>query len=73
MLMVFSFSSLPQFTSFEKAREIEEFFSSRAKPSMARNLKQSIEQVYINANWVLSVQKEEHLANTVKELAQRKY
>ncbi|XP_059454325.1 aminopeptidase M1-like [Corylus avellana] len=58
------------FTSFEKAREIEEFFASRTKPSMARNLRQSIERVSINANWVLSVQKEEHLANTVKELAQ---
>ncbi|GLT72770.1 hypothetical protein SLA2020_446740 [Shorea laevis] len=60
------------FTSFEKAREIEEFFASRTKPSMARNLKQSIERVYINANWVLSVQKEGPLVDTVKGLAQRK-
>ncbi|XP_062159287.1 aminopeptidase M1-like [Alnus glutinosa] len=59
-------------TSSEKAREVEEFFASRTKPSMARNLKQSTERVYINANWVLSVQKEEHLVNTVKELTQRK-
>ncbi|XP_059454323.1 aminopeptidase M1-like isoform X4 [Corylus avellana] len=59
------------FTSFEKAREIEEFFASRTEPSMARTLRQSMERVSVNANWVLSVQKEEHLANTVKELAQR--
>ncbi|XP_059454321.1 aminopeptidase M1-like isoform X2 [Corylus avellana] len=60
-----------KFTSFEKAREIEEFFASRTEPSMARTLRQSMERVSVNANWVLSVQKEEHLANTVKELAQR--
>lgn len=68
----FFFIPPPQFTSFEKAREIEEFFASRTKPSMARNLKQSIERVYINANWVLSVQKEGPLVDTVKGLAQRK-
>ncbi|KAE8100057.1 hypothetical protein FH972_017986 [Carpinus fangiana] len=61
------------FASFEKAKEIEEFFASRSKPSIARTLKQSIERVYINANWVQSIQNEEHLANAVKEVAYRKY
>jgi puromycin-sensitive aminopeptidase len=64
---------LLQFASFEKAKEIEEFFASRSKPSIARTLKQSIERVYINANWVQSIQNEEHLANAVKEVAYRKY
>ncbi|XP_059453182.1 aminopeptidase M1-like [Corylus avellana] len=61
------------FASFEKAKEIEEFFASRSKQSIARTLKQSIERVHINANWVQSIQNEEHLANAVKEVAYRKY
>uniref|UniRef100_A0A2N9HA77 Aminopeptidase n=1 Tax=Fagus sylvatica TaxID=28930 RepID=A0A2N9HA77_FAGSY len=65
------FSSV--FASLEKAKEVEEFFASRSKPSIARTLKQSIERVHINANWVHSVQNEEHFAEAVKELAQRKY
>ena len=44
-----------QFASFEKAKEIEEFFASRSKLSMSRTLKQSIEQVQINAKWAQSV------------------
>ncbi|XP_040997347.1 aminopeptidase M1-like [Juglans microcarpa x Juglans regia] len=59
------------FTSFEKAKEIEEFFAIRTKPSIARTLKQSIERVHINANWVQSIQNEEHLVQTLKKLAQR--
>ncbi|KAK2644944.1 hypothetical protein Ddye_020139 [Dipteronia dyeriana] len=61
------------FASFEKAMEVEEFFASRSKPSVARTLKQSIERVHINAKWVQTVQNEEHLAEAVKELAFRKY
>ncbi|KAE8100060.1 hypothetical protein FH972_017989 [Carpinus fangiana] len=61
------------FASLEKAKEIEEYFANRSKPSIARTLKQSIERVHINANWVQSIQDEKHLANTVKELAHRKY
>ncbi|GMN36050.1 hypothetical protein TIFTF001_005719 [Ficus carica] len=57
------------FASIEKAEEIEEFFESRPKPSMARTLKQSIERVQINARWVQSVQTEDHLAEAVKKLA----
>ncbi|XP_042961128.1 aminopeptidase M1-like isoform X2 [Carya illinoinensis] len=60
------------FASFEKAKEIEEFFATRTKSSIARTLKQSIERVHINANWVQSIQNEEHLVQTLKKLAQRK-
>ena len=49
---------MPQFASFEKAKEIEEFFANRTESEIARTLKQSIEQVHINANWVQSVQNE---------------
>ncbi|KAL2346571.1 hypothetical protein Fmac_000571 [Flemingia macrophylla] len=61
------------FASFEKAKEIEEFFAAHATPSIARTLKQSLERVNINANWVQSIQKENKLADAVKELAHRKY
>ncbi|XP_075641384.1 aminopeptidase M1-like isoform X2 [Castanea sativa] len=61
------------FASFEKAKEIEEYFASRSVPSIARTLKQSIERIHINANWVQNVQNEKHLAEAVKELAHRKY
>ncbi|KAK7816441.1 aminopeptidase m1 [Quercus suber] len=62
-----------KFASFEKAKEIEEYFASRSMPSIARTLKQSIERIHINADWVQSVQNEKHLAEAVKELAHRKY
>ncbi|KAI9393365.1 hypothetical protein POPTR_006G224500v4 [Populus trichocarpa] len=61
------------FASFEKAKEVEEFFASRTKPAISRTLKQSIERVHINANWVQSIQKETKLGEAVKELAFRKY
>lgn len=61
------------FSSFEKAKEVEDFFATRSKPSIARTLKQSIERVNINAQWVQSIQNEEYLAKTVSELASRKY
>ncbi|KAL4649248.1 hypothetical protein ACB092_01G001700 [Castanea dentata] len=61
-------SIVSPFASFEKAEEIEEFFASRTKSKIARNLKQSIERVHINANWVQSVQNEEHLAKALKGL-----
>lgn len=62
-----------QFASFEKAKEIEEFFASRTKPSIARTLRQSIERVHINAKWVQNIQSEKHLVEAIKELAYRKY
>ncbi|XP_024032686.1 aminopeptidase M1-like [Morus notabilis] len=61
------------FATFEKVKDIEEFFASRTKPSIARTLKQSIERVNINAKWVQSVQSERDLAGAVTELAHRNY
>ncbi|KAK3002441.1 hypothetical protein RJ639_020347, partial [Escallonia herrerae] len=61
------------FSSYEKAKEAEEFFAIHGKPSIARTLKQSIERVHINAKWVQSIQCEKHLGEAVKELAYRNY
>ncbi|KAL6295988.1 hypothetical protein ACE6H2_004130 [Prunus campanulata] len=61
------------FASFEKVREIDEFFKAHPNPSITRTLKQSIERVQINAKWVESVKSEKNLADAVKELAYRKY
>ncbi|CAK9317339.1 unnamed protein product [Citrullus colocynthis] len=66
-------ATVSPFASFEKAKEVEEFFASRVKPSMARTLKQSIERVHINSRWVQSVQKEHALPEAIKELAWRRY
>ncbi|KAE8687604.1 Aminopeptidase M1 [Hibiscus syriacus] len=61
------------FASFEKVEEVEEFFASQEKASIARTLKQSLERVNINANWVKSIQAEKYLGEAVQELAYRKY
>ncbi|RYR42255.1 hypothetical protein Ahy_A08g038721 isoform B [Arachis hypogaea] len=61
------------FASVEKAKEVEEFFVSHGTQSIARTLKQSLERVNINANWVQSVKNENNLVDAVKELAYRKY
>ncbi|KAI6679923.1 hypothetical protein NL676_033804 [Syzygium grande] len=61
-------SIVSPFASYEKAKEAEDFFATHSKPSIARTLKQSIERVNINAQWVQSIQNEEHLAEAVKEL-----
>ncbi|XP_058085543.1 aminopeptidase M1-like [Magnolia sinica] len=61
------------FCSDKKADEVNEFFASRMKPSMARTLKQSIERVRINAKWVQSIKDEKCLGEVIKELAHRKY
>lgn len=66
-------ATVSPFASYEKAKEVEEFFASRVKPSMARTLKQSIERVHINLRWVQSVQKERDLPNAINELAWRRY
>lgn len=66
-------ASVSPFSSFEKAKEVEEFFATRTKPSIARTLKQSLERVYINAKWVQSIENEKHLTDVVQELAYRKY
>ncbi|KAI5404023.1 hypothetical protein KIW84_051241 [Lathyrus oleraceus] len=57
----------------EKAKEVEEFFDSHPMPAIVRTLKQSLERVNINANWVQSVKKEKGLGDVIKELAYRKY
>ena len=62
-----------QFCSDEKANEVEEFFASRTKPSIARTLKQSLERVRINARWVQSIRNEKSLGEVAKEFAHRKY
>ncbi|PKI72073.1 hypothetical protein CRG98_007530 [Punica granatum] len=61
-----------KFSSFERAKEVEEFFSTPTKAAMARTLKQSIERVHINTQWVQSVQNDKHLSEIVQELARRK-
>ncbi|XP_047972528.1 aminopeptidase M1 [Salvia hispanica] len=61
------------FSSYEKAAEAEEFFSSRMKPYILRTFKQSIERVHINAAWVKSIRNDKNLPQAVKELAYRKY
>ncbi|XP_062097256.1 aminopeptidase M1-like isoform X2 [Humulus lupulus] len=61
-------SIVSPFSSIEDAEDIEDFFASRTKPSMARTLKQSIERVRINANWVQSVQTEDQLVDTLNNL-----
>ncbi|XP_010049218.2 aminopeptidase M1 [Eucalyptus grandis] len=61
-------SIVSPFASFEKAREVEDFFATRSQSSIARTLKQSIERVNINAHWVQSIQNEENIAETVDEL-----
>ncbi|XP_039055030.1 aminopeptidase M1-like isoform X2 [Hibiscus syriacus] len=61
------------FASFEKVKEVEEFFASREKASIARTLKQSLERVNINATWVKSIQAEKDFGEAVQELAYRKY
>ncbi|CAJ1973554.1 unnamed protein product [Sphenostylis stenocarpa] len=66
-------AAVSPFASFEKAKEVEDFFASHPMPSIARTLRQSLERVNINASWVQSVQKEDKLADAVTELAHRKY
>ncbi|KAI4380854.1 hypothetical protein MLD38_006993 [Melastoma candidum] len=72
MVYIFPWLSF-QFASLERAKEVEEFFSTRSNPSITRTLKQSIERVHINAQWVQSIQNEKHLAEAVQELAYRNY
>ncbi|XP_058786056.1 aminopeptidase M1-like isoform X2 [Vicia villosa] len=66
-------ATVSPFASLEKAKEVEEFFDSHPMPTIVRTLKQSLERVNINANWVQSVQNEKGLADVIKELAYRKY
>lgn len=62
-----------QLASFEKVKEVEEFFKAHPNPAITRTLKQSIEHVQINAKWVQSVQGEKDLPKVLKELPSSKY
>lgn len=64
---------LYQFSSDEKAKEIEAFFSTRIKPSISRTLKQSLERVGNNARWINYIKNDKELGEVVRELAYRKY
>lgn len=61
-----------QLASFEKVKEVDEFFKVHPTPSITRTLKQSMEHVQINANWVQSIQVETDLADVLNVLAYRK-
>ncbi|ONK59336.1 uncharacterized protein A4U43_C08F5390 [Asparagus officinalis] len=56
------------FCSEEKAKEVEEFFATRVKPSIARTLKQSLEKVRINSNWVQGIMNDSSLEEVLKGL-----
>ncbi|XP_038982619.1 aminopeptidase M1-like [Phoenix dactylifera] len=60
-----------EFFADEKAHEIEEFFLSRTKPSIAGTMKQSIEQVRINAKWRSNIESEQNLEELIMKLAQK--
>ncbi|XP_009334713.2 aminopeptidase M1-like isoform X1 [Pyrus x bretschneideri] len=62
-------SVVSPFASFDKVKEVDEFFKAHPNVAISRTLKQSIEQVQINAKWVQSVQSEKDLADVVTELA----
>jgi puromycin-sensitive aminopeptidase len=58
------------FSSNEKATEFSGFFLTRKKPSFERTLKQSLENVRINARWIQCIRSEPRLAQTVHDLLQ---
>lgn len=53
----------------EHGDEAEEFFKSRTKANIARTVRQSIERVRINAQWVKNIKAEADLGNVLKKLA----
>lgn len=65
------FSKL-QFSSDEKADEIEAFFNANAAPGMDRTVGQSVERIRITSEWVKHVQREEGVSDTIKRLASKK-
>ncbi|KAF7843543.1 aminopeptidase M1-like isoform X1 [Senna tora] len=60
---------VPLVNSNEVADEIEEFFASRMNPSIAMNLKLSIEQIRIKARWIQSIRQDQSLPHLIKQLA----
>ncbi|RLM85079.1 aminopeptidase M1-C [Panicum miliaceum] len=62
---------LTLFASNEKAAEFSRFFATRKNPEFERTLKQSLENVRINARWIQGIRSEPRLAQTVQELLRR--
>ncbi|KAJ0974462.1 hypothetical protein J5N97_016427 [Dioscorea zingiberensis] len=54
-----------------KAEEMEEFFLSRTKPSIAMTLKRSLEQARVNAKWAMNVACEEKIEELITGLVQK--
>ncbi|CAA7410004.1 unnamed protein product [Spirodela intermedia] len=61
-------SIVSPFSSEEKAEEVSEFFSTRSRPNIARTLRQSIERVRINSNWVRHVRLDDSLPPLINAL-----
>ncbi|CAA6672775.1 unnamed protein product [Spirodela intermedia] len=61
-------SIVSPFSSEEKAEEVSEFFSTRSRPNIARTLRQSIERVRINSNWVQHVRLDDSLPPLINAL-----
>uniref|UniRef100_A0A0A9F5M1 Uncharacterized protein n=1 Tax=Arundo donax TaxID=35708 RepID=A0A0A9F5M1_ARUDO len=53
-----------KFTFDEKAAEFSSFFVTRTKPAFKRTLKQSLENVQINARWIQGIRSEPRLVQT---------
>lgn len=62
-----------QFSSEEKAKDIESFFAVHGNPAIERSVNQSIERVRINAQWVEQLRREQGLVDIIKELSYRSY
>ncbi|MCO5582726.1 hypothetical protein L7F22_036625 [Adiantum nelumboides] len=62
-----------EFSSSEKAKDIESFFSVHGNPAIERSVNQSIERVRITAQWVDHVRAEQGLVDAIKELSYRSY
>ncbi|KAG6551916.1 hypothetical protein Mapa_006533 [Marchantia paleacea] len=60
---------ISQFSSYEKADEIEAFFATNSHPAIDRSVSQSIERVRIIAQWVNYVREEGGIVELVKKLA----
>lgn len=67
-----NYSAWLQFTSDEKGNEVEEFFSTRTKPFIARTIKQCVERVRNNANWARSIKSDNSLGDVVNGLLAHK-
>jgi hypothetical protein len=57
-----------QFSSDEKADEIQDFFDANAAPGIDRTVVQSVERVRITSEWVKHVQAEKGIVEKIKQL-----